>query len=273
MSSCARARRRFSSGYSRNAGQAIGRSEFQAIFLFIIDRFRGQLHKLQAAAAPIFNMDSDAPVLYGDIVDVLQQCVGCLCANHPQQHGHLRIFVVNCLAALLLRECEDMCAASAPLTLETAAALCTRIGLLRGRLMQSEGEGGVGLDVSVCLRSVAVAAVLTVAHAKHAKDFVAGSLPSSSAGSLTPIKHRPRDTPSVSNSAAEESTNSFFTGETSSTSLLNPPLPPPLTTACAKQLLAYRKDLRCCIFQAQTPLFPVVWSSPDGCPPLPGPLT
>ena len=110
--------------------------------------------------------------------------------------------------------------------------------------MQSEGEGGVGLDVSVCLRSVAVAAVLTVAHAKHAKDFVAGSLPSSSAGSLTPIKHRPRETPAVSSSAAEESTNSYFTDGTSSFSLLNPPLPSPLTAACAKQLLAYRKDLR-----------------------------
>ncbi len=220
-------------------------STSQTNFLFIIARFRGQLHKLQAAAAPMFNMDSNAPVSYSDIVEVFNQCVSSVCSSHPQQHRHLRCFVVNSIADLLLRECEDMCAACAPFTLETAAALCTRIGFLRGRLMQREDEGGVGLDVSVCLRSVAVASVLTVSHAKHAKDFVAASLPLSCAGSLTPIKHRSKEKPAVSCSEAEGSTTVFFTDETSSTSLLNPPLPSALTPACAKQLLGYRKDLRC----------------------------
>ncbi len=138
-----------------------------------------------------------------------------------------------------------MCTASAPLTLESAGVICTRISLLRGRLLQGEREGGVGLDVSVCLRSVAVASVLTVMTARHAKDFVAESAsapPASSA--VTPLKYGAKYMSSVSGAAALGTEHELFANDEGVAALLCPPLPPPLTPTCARQFLSCRKDLR-----------------------------
>jgi hypothetical protein len=80
---------------------------------------------------------------YEDIVDAFLQCVDCVCGAHfVAQQKLLRPVVVKCLAGLLMQECEDMYAACAPLTLETAVTLCSRMALLRGRLMLEEQEGG-----------------------------------------------------------------------------------------------------------------------------------
>ncbi len=109
----------------------------------MIGSVRGQLHRLQAAVAPIFNLEPLAVVSYEDIVDVFLGCVDTVCGSVlTQLQGILRPAAVASMAALLLQECEDMCAASAPLTIETASALCTRIGLLRGRLLLGQREGG-----------------------------------------------------------------------------------------------------------------------------------
>ena len=188
-------------------------------------------------------------MLYEDIVDVFVQCVDCVCGCQQQQQqqqlGQLRAFVVNCMAALLLQECEDMCTASAPLTLETAGVICTRISLLRGRLMQGEREGGAGLDVSVCLRSVAVASVLTVTAARHAKDFVAESASATPASSaMTPLKYGAKCISSVSCAAALGTEHELFADDEGVAALLCPPLPPPLTSTCARQFLSCRKDVR-----------------------------
>ncbi len=104
---------------------------------------RGQLHRLQAAVAPIFNLEPLAIVPYEEIVDVFLGCVESVCGGVlTQAQSLLRPAAVASMAALLLQECEDMCAASAPLTMETASVLCTRIGLLRGRLLLGQREGG-----------------------------------------------------------------------------------------------------------------------------------
>lgn len=223
------------------------------------------MHRLQAAVAPVFNLESSAAVAYDDIVEVFLSCSGTVCRSVLQQHHTLfRTVAIKCLAVFLLQECEDMCAASAPLTIETAGIVCGRIGLLRGRLMMGEREGGechnllryfglffvlilctcTGLDVSVCLRSAAVGSVLTVTHAKHAKDFVVSAAAThSSAAAMTPIKQLSKTLSSSSHAAAEQST--FLNDQDTVMSFVETPLPPPLSAARAKELLAYRKDLRC----------------------------
>ena len=219
---------------------------------------RRQLHRLQSVVAPLFDLEA-VVVSYEEIVDVFMQCVDCVCGcNHrqqqqqqqqqqqPQQQAPLRCFVVNCMAALLLQECEDMCAANAPLTLETASVICTRIGQLRGRLMRGENDGGAALDVSVCLRSVAVAAVLTVTNARHAADFVAATASASADATKTPLKCSAKRLSSLSCTAALADDHDLFADDVDGVSgLLSPPLPLPLTPACAKQFLSFRKDIRC----------------------------
>lgn len=255
-------RRRSRCGWRRSAGKAAASFATES---FLICFCRRQLHRLQAATAPVFNLESTAAVAYDDIVDVFVSCLASVCRSLLQQHRALfRTVAVKCLAAFLLQECEDMCAASAPLTIETASIICSRVGLLRGRLMMGEREGGeyhkllqyfamlfvlipctcTGLDVSVCLRSAAVGSVLTVTHAKHAKDFVLSTPAShSSAAAMTPIKHFSKVLSSTPHVAAEQ--GAFSNDQDAVMCFLETPLPPPLSAARAKELLAYRKDLRC----------------------------
>jgi hypothetical protein len=207
---------------------------------------------LQATVAPVFDLEV-AAVPYEDIVVVLLQCVDGVCGSSRQQQQHqqqrqLRLFAITCLATMLLQECEDMCSAFAPMTLDTASVICTRIGKLRGQLMRGESDGGVALDVGVCLRSVAAAAVLTVTNARHAVDFVTTTASGSAAATAaanTPLMYSAKHLSSLSCAAALAADSDLFADNNGIWSFLAPDLPQPLTPASAKQFLGYRKDIRC----------------------------
>ena len=98
------------------------------------------------------------------------------------------------------------------------------------------------MDVSVCLRSVAVGAILTVSNAKHAKDFVAlpstASAAKASSATLTPVKYcsLPESSPTGAAAQAHEAD--------AIACFLCPPPPPALTAARARELLSFRKDFR-----------------------------